>query len=104
MDFSYTQEQKDLRDVAARMFSQRFTDAYRKSFSRGGEPYDAALWSACAAAGLLAATYFAVGTWFDLGRVDSLFLALSIAGLYSARQSRASNENRDVPNTPCSVI
>ena len=41
-----------------------------------------------AAAGLLAATYFAVGTWFDVGRVDSLFLALSVAGLYAARQSR----------------
>jgi Dolichyl-phosphate-mannose-protein mannosyltransferase len=38
-----------------------------------------------AAAGLLASTYFAVGTWFDVGRVDSLFLAFSIAGLYAAR-------------------
>jgi len=37
------------------------------------------------AAGLLAATYFATYTWFDLGRVDSLFLALSVAGLYAAR-------------------
>jgi hypothetical protein len=38
-----------------------------------------------AAAGLLAATYFATATWFDVGRVDSLFLALSAAGLYAAR-------------------
>jgi hypothetical protein len=38
-----------------------------------------------AAAGLLAGTYFATFTWFDLGRVDSLFLALSVAGLYAAR-------------------
>jgi Dolichyl-phosphate-mannose-protein mannosyltransferase len=38
-----------------------------------------------AAAGLLAATYFGTYTWFDLGRVDSLFLALSVAGLYAAR-------------------
>lgn len=38
-----------------------------------------------AAAGLLAATYSATGTWFDVGRVDSLFLALSVAGLYAAR-------------------
>lgn len=37
------------------------------------------------AAGLLAATYFATDTWFDIGRVDSLFIALSIAGLYAAR-------------------
>ncbi|HET6189264.1 MAG TPA: glycosyltransferase family 39 protein [Trebonia sp.] len=41
-----------------------------------------------AAAGLLAATYFATGTWFDVARVDSLFLALSVAGLYAARRAR----------------
>jgi 4-amino-4-deoxy-L-arabinose transferase-like glycosyltransferase len=41
-----------------------------------------------AAAGLLAATYFATGTWFDVARVDSLFLALSVAGLYAARHAR----------------
>src|SRR5262249_8866133 len=35
------------------------------------------------AAGLFAATYFATGTWFDVARVDSLFLALSMAGLYA---------------------
>jgi len=40
-----------------------------------------------AAGGLLAATYFAVGTWFDVARVDSLFLALSVAGLYAARRA-----------------
>ncbi len=41
-----------------------------------------------AAAGLFAATYFATGTWFDVARVDSLFLALSVAGLYAARRMR----------------
>jgi Dolichyl-phosphate-mannose-protein mannosyltransferase len=41
--------------------------------------------SGIAAAGVLAATYFATGTWFDVGRVDSLFLAFSAAGLYAAR-------------------
>jgi hypothetical protein len=40
------------------------------------------------AAGVLAATYFATDTWFDLGRVDSLFLAFSIAGLYAVRWAR----------------
>jgi len=38
-----------------------------------------------AAAGVLAATYFAVSDWFDVARVDSLFLALSVAALYAAR-------------------
>ena len=41
------------------------------------------------AAGLFAATYFVTGTWFDVGRVDSLFLALSIGGLYAARRMRS---------------
>jgi Dolichyl-phosphate-mannose-protein mannosyltransferase len=42
-----------------------------------------------AAAGLLAATYFAAGTWFDVARVDSLFLALSVAALHAARWMRS---------------
>jgi Dolichyl-phosphate-mannose-protein mannosyltransferase len=37
------------------------------------------------AAGLFAATYSATATWFDVGRVDSFFLALSLGGLYAAR-------------------
>ena len=41
------------------------------------------------AAGAFAATYFVTGTWFDVGRVDSLFLALSLAGLYAARWMRS---------------
>lgn len=41
-----------------------------------------------AAAGLFAGSYFVTRTWFDAGRVDSLFLALSIGGLYAARRMR----------------
>jgi hypothetical protein len=41
-----------------------------------------------AAAGAFAATYFATDTWFDVGRVDSLFLALSVGALYAARRMR----------------
>jgi hypothetical protein len=41
-----------------------------------------------AASGVLAATYFAASTWFDVARVDSLFLALSVAALYAARWMR----------------
>src|SRR6202012_2054718 len=40
------------------------------------------------AAGVFAATYFATSTWFDVARVDSLFLALSIGALYAARWMR----------------
>jgi hypothetical protein len=48
----------------------------------------ASICAGVAAAGLLAATYFAAGLWFDIGRVDSLFLALSIAALYAACRMR----------------
>jgi hypothetical protein len=41
-----------------------------------------------AAAGLLAATYFVADTWFDVARVDSLFIALSVGALYTARWMR----------------
>jgi hypothetical protein len=41
-----------------------------------------------AAAGLLAATYFVTDTWFDVARVDSLFIAFSVAALYAARWMR----------------
>jgi hypothetical protein len=41
-----------------------------------------------AAAGLLAGTYFATHAWFDVARVDSLFLALSVAALYAVRWAR----------------
>jgi hypothetical protein len=37
------------------------------------------------AAGVFAATYFVTGIWFDVGRIDSLFLALSLAALYAVR-------------------
>ena len=40
------------------------------------------------AAGAFAATYWVTDMWFDVGRVDSLFLALSIGGLYAARWMR----------------
>ncbi|HEX9043270.1 MAG TPA: glycosyltransferase family 39 protein [Trebonia sp.] len=40
------------------------------------------------AAGAFAATYFVAGDWMDIGRVDSLFLALSIGGLSAVRWMR----------------
>jgi hypothetical protein len=43
--------------------------------------------AAIAAAGLFAACYRIGGAWFDLARVDSLFLALTFAGLLAARSA-----------------
>ena len=41
------------------------------------------------AAALFAATFRAAGAWLDIARADSLFLALSLAGLYLVRFSRS---------------
>lgn len=42
-------------------------------------------WAGFVAAGFLAACFRVGGSWFDLARVDSLFLALVLAGLCTAR-------------------
>jgi alkylation response protein AidB-like acyl-CoA dehydrogenase len=53
VDFSYTEEQGALRQLARRLFGGRFTDEYRKLFAREGRPYDTTLWAALAEAGIL---------------------------------------------------
>lgn len=55
MEFSHASEQDELRAAAARLMTERFTDDFRKSFSRGGEPFDGLLWSQLASTGLLGA-------------------------------------------------
>src|SRR5580692_12526754 len=59
MDFSYTEEQTALRELARRLFAGRFTDEFRNAFARGGLNYDATLWGALAEAGVLGT---AIGT------------------------------------------
>ena len=44
-------------------------------------------WAAVCAAGLLAASFRLGGAWFDLARVDSLFLALLLVGLVVVRRT-----------------
>ena len=44
-------------------------------------------WAAVCAAGLFAASFRLGGAWFDLARVDSLFLALLLVGLVVARRT-----------------
>ena len=46
-------------------------------------------WAGFVAAGVLAGTYRLGGDWFDLARVDSLFLALLLTGLLLARTARS---------------
>ncbi|MBX3204905.1 MAG: glycosyltransferase family 39 protein [Labilithrix sp.] len=45
--------------------------------------------AALVAAGLFATTYESSGFWMDLARVDSLFMALALAGAYLARHGRS---------------
>ena len=53
MNFSYSAEQRALRELAARLLAGRFTDEYRRQFVRSAEPYDRALWTQLAESGLL---------------------------------------------------
>jgi hypothetical protein len=47
-------------------------------------------WAGWIAAGVLAASYGITAWWFDVGRIDSLFLALTLAGLLLARRATTS--------------
>lgn len=53
MNFSYSEEQQSLRQLAAQIFNDRVTDDFRREFGRSGAPYDAELWKTLAGAGLL---------------------------------------------------
>jgi 3-oxocholest-4-en-26-oyl-CoA dehydrogenase beta subunit len=53
MDFHYSEEQRALQELAARLFAEHCSDEQRRQLRRSGEPYDAALWAALAEAGLL---------------------------------------------------
>ncbi|AMN45552.1 acyl-CoA dehydrogenase [Steroidobacter denitrificans] len=53
MNFSYREDQQDLRRLTAQIFDDRLTDDFRRDFSRSGEPYDRSLWRTLAQAGLL---------------------------------------------------
>ncbi len=53
MDFSYSEEQRALRELAARVLGARFTDGFRKAFARSAAPYDKTLWAQLAEVGLL---------------------------------------------------
>ena len=53
MEFSYSDEQRALRDLAARLFDARCSDQQRKDFVRSGQSFDDVLWRNLAAVGLL---------------------------------------------------
>lgn len=53
MDFSFTEDQNAIRDLANQIFSDRSTDEFMLEFSRSGKTYDDELWSTLAEQGLL---------------------------------------------------
>ncbi len=53
MDFSFSDEQNAIRDLAAQIFGDHATDAAMQQFSRGDATYDDALWQVLAEQGLL---------------------------------------------------
>ena len=73
MEFSYSDEQLALRELAARVFAARSSDEQRKQLVRSGKPFDAALWGDLAAAGLLG-TAVAAPTGAGLGLTELCLL------------------------------
>ena len=74
MDFSYSQEQHALRELAARQLGERFTDDFRKQFARSGQPYDTMLWARLAQAGLLGTAVGAQAGGSGLGLTELALL------------------------------
>lgn len=53
MDFSWSEDQAQLKELAAQVLSENSGDEQLRQFSETGQPYDAALWSLLAETGLL---------------------------------------------------
>ena len=56
MDFSFSEDQTAIRDLANQIFSDRTTDEFMLAFDRGGKVYDDELWTTLAEQGLLGIT------------------------------------------------
>jgi 3-oxocholest-4-en-26-oyl-CoA dehydrogenase beta subunit len=73
VEFSYSDDERSLRELAGRQFAAHSSDDQRKALRRAEQPYDPALWSALAQGGLL-------GTAIDVvhGGSGLDFIALGI--------------------------
>jgi len=56
MDFSYSEDQQSIRDLAGQIFTDRTTDEFMMNFDRNDETYDDTLWATLAEQGLLGIT------------------------------------------------
>jgi alkylation response protein AidB-like acyl-CoA dehydrogenase len=67
MDFSFSEDQTAIRDLANQIFSDRTTDEFLLKFDRGEDVYDDALWTTLAEQGLLGITIAEEFGGTDLG-------------------------------------
>jgi alkylation response protein AidB-like acyl-CoA dehydrogenase len=67
MDFSFSEDQTAIRDLANQIFSDRTTDEFLLKFDRGEDVYDDALWTTLAGQGLLGITIAEEFGGTDLG-------------------------------------
>jgi alkylation response protein AidB-like acyl-CoA dehydrogenase len=56
MDFSFSEDQIAIRDLASQIFTDRTTDEFMLAFNRSGHVYDDELWDTLAEQGLLGVT------------------------------------------------
>lgn len=70
MDFSLSDDQRELRDLAARILSNGVSDEGLRAFAESDAAYDAALWATLADAGLLAMAISEANGGLGLGMVE----------------------------------
>ncbi|SFR91567.1 acyl-CoA dehydrogenase family protein [Sphingomonas jatrophae] len=70
MDFNLSDDQRELRDLAARILSDATSDEKLRDFAASGEPFDSALWQTLAEAGLLGLAVSEAGGGLGLGMID----------------------------------
>lgn len=70
MDFSLTDDQQALRDLAARILDDATGDEAIRAFADSGRPYDEALWKTLADSGLLGLAVSAANGGMGLGMID----------------------------------
>lgn len=70
MDFTLTDDQQALRDLAARILDDATGDEAIRAFADSGRPYDAALWKTLAEAGMLGLALSAEAGGLGLGMVE----------------------------------
>jgi alkylation response protein AidB-like acyl-CoA dehydrogenase len=70
MDFTLTDDQRELRDLSARILGDTVTDEYHRDFGNADRPYDDALWRTLAEAGLLGLSLSEEAGGLGLGMIE----------------------------------